>query len=276
MNTNSIKKILRKSRFIRRAYYHLKRLVIFPLRFTALKPIADVTFPIRELRKPLKIRLISTVKPYTLCGYSTLSNAYELAQDIERRKLPGSFVECGTWKGGCAATMAAVAHRYGGQRTTWYFDSFEGMPEPTEKDARGSGKDGCMQDIMGDVLKASVTDVEEVVYNILRLPREKNIIIKGWFKDTLPQQKRKIGQITILRLDGDWYESTMTALNELYDQVAVGGYVIIDDYGAWEGCRRAVHEFVERRGITFNVKHIGTYDPSVYAKNPPAYFQKVD
>ena len=276
MRLKNIKIILRKSKLIVRIYYYLKRLIIFPLTFTPLRPFAKTTFPLKELLKPSKLSLLIKVAPYSLeNSYGVLSNAYDLANDIEKRKIPGAYVECGVWKGGCAATMAAVAHRYGSGRTTWYFDSFEGMPEPTENDARGRGKTGTMQDIMGDVLKASVSDVEDVVFNKLHLPHEKNIIVKGWFQDTLPQNKKAIGQIAILRLDGDWYESTMTALNELYNQVVPGGYVIIDDYGAWEGCRKAVHEFRDKHGITMNLQFIGAYDPKAFSITPPAYFKKV-
>ncbi|MBI5401588.1 class I SAM-dependent methyltransferase [Candidatus Wolfebacteria bacterium] len=274
MCVKSIKRILRKSRIVIGVYYCLKSILVFPLKFTSLKPFADTTFPLRELFKPSKLYLFKTVSPYTRLKYATLSNVYDLANDIERRKAPGAYVECGVWKGGGAAVMGAVAKKFGSERMTWYFDSFEGMPEPTEKDKSGRGKKWLTGDIMGDVLKASVADVEEVAYYRLNLSRDKNIIIKGWFQDTLPKTKQRIGQIAILRLDGDWYESTMTALTELYDQVVQGGYVIIDDYGAWEGCRRAVHEFLDNRSIKPDLKFIGTYDPGAFSKTPPAYFQK--
>lgn len=276
MCLQKIKKILRNNKIVVKIYYNLKRAAIFPLKFTSLKPLVRTTFPLKELFKPAKLSLLIKVAPFSLDSYGALSNVYNLATDVEKRKLPGSYVECGVWKGGCAATMAAITNRFASGRTTWYFDSFEGMPEPTEKDARGSGKTGKVEDIMGDKLKASISDVEEIAFNILKLRREKNIIVKGWFKNTLPVKKAQIGQIAILRLDGDWYESTMTALTELYDQVVPGGYIIIDDYGSWEGCKRAVHEFRDSRGITMNLKFIGTHDPNSFSITPAAYFQKVN
>jgi len=213
-----------------------------------------------------------------MCNYLRLSNTYELALDIEKRKLGGAFVECGTWRGGCGAIMSETTNRFGSNRTTWFFDSFEGMPEPTDKDVADTktGKKKAKEHVLTEegYAKASISDVEEVVFKKLKLSKEKNIIIKGWFKNTLPEYKEKIGKIAILRLDGDWYESTMTTLEELYDKVVDGGYVIIDDYGGWEGCRKAVHEYLDNKGVVPNFKFIGTYDPLTFKKIPPVYFKK--
>lgn len=280
-----LKKFLRRSKIAVWIYYHLKKMAVFSLRFTSIKPLLEdshptihvrkpTTFPLRALFSPRKLSVLKMVAPYTLLGYIALENAYDLAENIEKRKLNGAFVECGTWKGGVAAVMAVIAHRYGDSRKTWYFDSFEGMPEPTQEDKKNDGKRGGVEDLAGDVLKASVSDVEEVVFEKLKLSRENNIIVKGWFQDTLPQKKKEIGPIAILRLDGDWYESTKVCLEELYDQVVSGGYVIIDDYGAWAGCKQAIHEFFDKRGINPQLHFIGTYDPEVYSITPPAYFQK--
>ena len=92
--------------------------------------------------------------------------------------------------------------------------------------------------------------------------------------EILPKVKKEIGQIAILRLDADWYSSTMTILNELYDQVVSGGFVIFDDYGTWPGCRQAVHEFIEKRKLKVKFQYIGTNDPTAFGKLPPMYFVK--
>ncbi|MAZ41041.1 hypothetical protein CL654_02900 [bacterium] len=271
---DQMKKILRRNKFIVWAYYYVKKVIVFPLRFTSLAPIANTTFPLKDLFNPKKTSIFKVIAPYTLVGNKGLTNVYNLAIDVEEKKIPGNFVECGVWKGGCAAVMASITDRYKSGRTTWYFDSFEGMPPPTEEDARGEGKKGDVESITGDILKTSVHDVEEVVFEKLNLPRDKNIIVKGWFQDTLPKRKKEIGKIALLRLDGDWYESTKVCLEELYDQVELGGYIIIDDYGAWEGCRRAVHEFRDTYGVEMNLKFIGTHDPKAFSTKPPAYFKK--
>jgi hypothetical protein len=271
-----LKKYLRRNRLAIKTYYYGKRIILYPLRYTALAPIADTTFPLRGLFNLKKAKLFAIVRPYTLLSYRTLDNAYTLATSVEKRKIAGAFVECGTWKGGGAAVMASVTNAFRSGRTTWYFDSFEGMPPPTKEDSRGKGKKGEVKDILGDTLKVSVSDVEEVVFKKLKLPKEKNRIIKGWFAETLPKYKKEIGPIAILRLDGDWYESTKVPLETLFDQVSMGGYIIIDDYGAWEGCRRAVHEFRDTYGIIMDLKFIGTRDTVAYKMDPPAYFKKVN
>ncbi len=282
---SKLKKILRRSKFVVWIYYHLKKMVVYSLRFTSLRPLLEdshetihsrkpTTFPLRALLHPQKLSILKIVAPYTLLGYIALENAYDLAEDIEKRNLRGAFVECGTWKGGAAATMATVAHRHESNRKTWYFDSFEGMPPPTKEDKKNEGKRGGAEDLTGDVLAASVSEVEELIFKKLKLSHENNVIVKGWFHETLPEKKKEIGPIAILRLDGDWYESTKACLEELYDQVIPGGYVIIDDYGSWAGCKKAVHEFFKKRGIKPEMHFIGTYDPEVYSVTPPAYFQK--
>lgn len=116
-----------------------------PLRFTSLKRLAKTSFPLKAFLNPKKLSLLVKVSPYTLLGYIMLENVYDLAHDVENRKLEGNYVECGVWKGGCAAIMGYITNKYKSGRTTWYFDSFEGMPEPTEKDARGRGKKGKLK-----------------------------------------------------------------------------------------------------------------------------------
>lgn len=251
--SSSAKAILRKSPFIISVYRTIKNAVVYPLKFTSLKTLQVENLPLKDLFNPEKIGLLKVVAPYSKAGYPRLSNVYQLSVALEEAKLPGAFVECGTWKGGCAAIMGAIADRYGGKRMTWYLDSFEGMPDPTEAD--GSGTD----EIEGDVLKASVSDVEEIIFKTLHLSPEYNRIVKGWFQETLPRVKGDIGPIALLRLDADWYEGTLYCLRELYDQVLPGGYIIFDDFARWEGCRRAVREFLAERNLAPEFEYIGTY-----------------
>jgi len=87
-------------------------------------------------------------------------------------------------------------------------------------------------------------------------------LVKGWFQDTLPEYKDRMGAVALLRLDGDWYESTKCCLENLYDNVVPGGYVIIDDYGALTGCKEAVDDFLNERNINvelIDVDHIRFY-----------------
>jgi hypothetical protein len=127
------------------------------------------------------------------------------------------------------------------------------LPEPTledgkiAKDYASDKAEGNLKTI--DKCVAPLKDVEEVFFNILKLDKKNIVISKGWFQDTLPKDREKIGKIAILRLDGDWYESTKCCLENLYDNVIIGGYIILDDYGHWEGAKKALDEFFIERKI---------------------------
>lgn len=179
-----------------------------------------------------------------------LRNVYDVARLLEDRRVLGAFVECGVWRGGSAAVMAAVTAKAGSGRSVWLLDSFEGLPEPTELDGgeatayAGQRNSGKLQPI--EQLVAPIDDVREVMRKV-GIDERALVFRKGWFQDTLPQARGEIGPIALLRLDGDWYESTKVCLEQLYDLVAPGGAVVIDDYDYWEGCRRAVDEFLARQ-----------------------------
>jgi O-methyltransferase len=129
-------------------------------------------------------------------------------------------------------------------RRIWCCDSFEGMPIPTVGGETFSGTED-FSDL--DYLAVSLEQVQE---NFQRygLLSDRIQFLKGWFSDTLP--KAPIKQIALLRLDGDLYESTRDALEPLYPKVSKGGFVIVDDYNSWDGCKKAVTEYREQHGIT--------------------------
>jgi len=146
----------------------------------------------------------------------------------------GDIVECGTWKGGMSAAMADVMP---GRRSV-LFDSFEGLPEPTDQDSERA------QTLYNDSpLVASETEAELVMQRSRSRAYE---IRKGWFETTVPAFAAEQPRIAVLRLDGDWYESTMTCLTHLFPLVERGGVVIIDDYYDWPGCTRAVHHYLSQ------------------------------
>jgi len=216
--------------------------------------------PLKDLVNYKKLILFVKVFPYTQSSYARLSNAYELARNVEESNLEGSFVECGVWRGGCSAVMAVAAKKFGRGRKSWLFDSFEGMPEAGAEDEADVAPLAASK--FGGKLKpvgTNVVDVEGVknlLFNKLRLD-EKNINIKkGWFQDTLPKFKGDVGPISVLRLDGDYYESTKVCLDNLFDSVVNGGYVIIDDYVAFKGCSKAVNEFLKSRNLKVEIVKI--------------------
>ena len=135
------------------------------------------------------------------------------------------------------------------------FDSFEGLPEPTAED-EPTVVDLIRQDRNRSALQkgyclGTYEQVSNLLFSDLGLERENIFLVKGWFQDTLPEHKDRIGEISFLRIDGDWYESTKCCLENLYDNVVAGGYVLADDYHL-PGCRKAVDEFLHRRRL--NVK----------------------
>lgn len=210
-----------------------------------------------------KIEAVAFVQPYTMVGFVRLINAYDLVQRVEEKQLPGVLVECGVYKGGTSAMMIMAASP---GRRLWMFDSFEGLPEPTAEDGAmakeysGDRNSGALAPI--DRCVGPLDVVHELFFERLHVDRSRIEIRKGWFQDTLPIARREIGPIAVLRLDGDWYDSTNVCLENLYDNVVDGGFVIIDDYQYWEGCKRAVGEFIASRGLA--VKLVVVDDSAVY------------
>jgi hypothetical protein len=173
---------------------------------------------------------------------------------ILKANIPGSFVECGVWRGGSAAVMGLANRHLNGTRDLHLFDSFEGLPEPTEKDGAlarnySGGRDsGALKSLKH--CEAGLPEVQEFLLGHLRLNKAKVHFHAGWFQDTVPREARHLGPIALLRLDGDWYESTYVCLEHLYPNLSPGGILVLDDYWSWEGCRRAADEYRNAHNIT--------------------------
>jgi len=171
--------------------------------------------------------------------------------DVVERGVPGDLIETGVWRGGATIFMRGILKLLGDTtRTVWVADSFEGLPEPDPEKfpIEAQAHKGV---VMTTHYKHFAAGIEEVKGNFLAydLLDDQVRFLPGWFKDTLPTAP--VETLAIMRLDGDYYESTRDALVNLYDKLSVGGYVIIDDYGEdrWTYCRRAVDEFRAERGI---------------------------
>ena len=201
--------------------------------------------------KRRRAQLTRRLLPYTMGGRKALENAFDVVAAAEQAAIPGALVECGVAQGGTAAMMMLANRAVGpAPRKAWLFDSYEGLPEPTPEDY----EDGKTGDHIRPLPKGSclgtVEQVSELVFDTLKLPAAEVKLVKGWFQDTVPVKKTEVGPIAVLRLDGDWYESTRVPLDHLYDQVSPGGFVIIDDYGTCYGSRKAADEFRDERRIT--------------------------
>jgi O-methyltransferase len=175
---------------------------------------------------------------YSMVGKQRLDQLEFAIRAIVSEKIPGDFLEAGVWRGGAAMFMKAVLNSLGEtDRKIWLADSFEGLPKPRlapDKKNRHHDLSRC------DYLKVSVETVE-ANFRRFNLMDDNVRFLKGWFCDSLP--KASTGPLALLRLDGDLYESTMDALKPLYQRVVPGGFVVIDDYLTWSGCREAVNEF---------------------------------
>ncbi|NEB99768.1 TylF/MycF/NovP-related O-methyltransferase [Streptomyces anulatus] len=194
---------------------------------------------------------IRAVKPYSMTSPERL-NAFILAtRHIVRYNIPGSIVECGVWRGGsmqaCARTLLAAGET---ERDLYLFDTYEGMTPPTAEDLRRDGRPAQeLLDAQGkDRPIWAVASLEDVQagFDTVPYPKERVHYVRGRVEDTVPGQAPE--QISILRLDTDWYASTKHELEHLYDRLVPGGVLLIDDYGYWQGSRQAVDEFLDKTG----------------------------
>lgn len=192
---------------------------------------------------------VAAVMPHSLIGASGLEHTYDLAYDLCTRGIPGAFVECGVAQGGCAALIAKVAAADTTQRHCWFFDSYEGLPDPTGEDFQDGKTGDHIRPLPPGSCLGTIEQVSKLLFEQMGLAREDVTLVKGWFQDTLPVTSSQVGEIALLRVDGDWYDSTMCCFENLYDQVSGGGFIIVDDYFSCYGAQKATDEFLARRGI---------------------------
>jgi|EndMetStandDraft_4_1072995.scaffolds.fasta_scaffold00261_10 hypothetical protein len=201
------------------------------------------------------------VKTYTMTTPERIASLCNAVNYLVKNNIHGDFVECGVWRGG--STMAAIDTLIKAGDTTrdiYLYDTFEGMSEPTEHDKvfTGTGAD----ELMNSSAKEDPTSVwcysalEEVQQNVGTLKYPSNLVhyVKGKVEDSIPQTMP--GKIALLRLDTDWYESTAHELEHLYPLLVPGGVIIIDDYGHWEGARKAVDEYIEAKKLPLLLNRI--------------------
>ena len=196
-------------------------------------------------------RLTKVVQPYTLVSPERAHNLYRLARRIESEHFPGDVIECGVCNGGTAALLASSATRSALERTVWLLDSFQGMPDVTSEDVLGFGGRTAESHVGQEV--GSIDRVREVLRQV-GADMNRVRIVPGWFQDTFASVTTT--QIAILNVDADWYKSVKSCLETFYDRVVAGGFVSIDDYGHWPGCRRAVDEFFEIRKLPYKLVQV--------------------
>ncbi len=184
-------------------------------------------------------------KAHTMIGLPRLNNLHACVVDVLDKSIPGDLIETGVWRGGACILMRSILKAYGvTNRVVWVADSFEGLP-PADQDKHPY--DAKLALHLAEDLAVGIEQVQ-ANFNRYGLLDEQVKFLKGWFCDTLPVAP--IYKLAILRLDGDHYESTMDALNHLYPKLSIGGYLIIDDFNAVEGCNLAINAYREQHGIT--------------------------
>ena len=208
----------------------------------------DVLLDVHDVFSPAEFsRLYRSVRPYSMSGNTRLRGLYWAVQHVVTHDIPGDIVECGTARGGSAALMGLTLKKRQARRMLWVFDTFEGLPAPSERDP-----DFEIAALYTGSCLGTLDEVQEL-FEKLGILAEANFV-KGLFQTTVP--KSEVGSIAVLHLDGDWYESVRVCLDHLYDRVSPGGVIQIDDYGHWEGARAAVDDFMNERGIHTRLRHL--------------------
>jgi O-methyltransferase len=188
----------------------------------------------------------------TMIGLKRLDNLEACIEQILMENVPGDLVETGVWRGGASIFMRAVLKAYAvNDRVVWVADSFAGLPRPDPAAYPADVGDSHYQ--LWPYLSVPLHTVRAnfARYDLLD---DQVKFLPGWFKDTLP--KAPINKISLLRLDGDMYESTMQGLQSLYPKMSAGGFVVIDDFGALPNCQRAVEDFRRVHGIEAPLQQI--------------------
>lgn len=187
-----------------------------------------------------------------MIGVNRLHNLLNQLNYVIEKNIDGAIVECGVWKGGAICMTKAYLKSKNIQKNVYAFDSFEGLPTPTATDfIIGSGilaSDVC--GVPSDPNNNCIVDIQTFydTMNAFSLNKEEIVIKKGWFENTTKDFPEAI---SLLRFDGDWYSSTKDVLENLFDKVVQGGVLIFDDYGYWNGNKKAVDEFLELRNLHY-------------------------
>jgi hypothetical protein len=229
-----------------------------------------------DIMKYEYLNIVRQVLPYTLTTPARLFVLIEAVKYVINNNIEGDIVECGVWKGGSMMAAArALLEMDALDRNLYLYDTFKGMPSPSQEDVTILG-DTAQQDYSyrvkrkapevyphalkgddkNDASNWCYSTLEEVRTNMsgLGYPRDRIFLVQGRVEDTIPDQMP--GDISILRLDTDFYESTKHELEHLFPRVSHGGVLIIDDYGHWLGQKKAVDEYIQEHGTTIFLNRV--------------------
>ena len=201
------------------------------------------------------MQVFPKIAPYTMTverGIEAPYQLYKAIQYIVQNGVPGDIVECGVWRGGSVMLIAMALQRFGDTgRKIYLYDTFEGMTRPEDRDTDWDGRN--YQKTWDEARSKNQSmgfggTVDDVRANVLATgyPAENLVFVKGPVEQTIPGVIP--GEAAMLRLDTDWYESTKAELEILYPKLVPGGVCILDDYGHWQGARKAADDYFEQLG----------------------------
>ncbi len=202
---------------------------------------------------PQDRQIVERASGHSMTGSARLLAVIDAVRYCVARGIPGAFAECGVWRGGSVLAMILTLQELSAtDRDIWLYDTFEGMTAPSEFDVSKIDPPalGTWQEAERDSQRAwpelfgPERFDEDSVRSLLlgtAYPRERLHFVRGPVEETLPELVPQ--ELALLRLDTDWYESTRHELVHLFPRLAGGGVLIVDDYGHWDGARRAVDEY---------------------------------
>ena len=202
-------------------------------------------------------------KPYTRTTKEKMYEMYLAVRYIATGKIPGDIVECGVWKGGSAMVGALTLLHVGDRERKFYlYDTYRGMPEPTDRDVRSKGDspirpqwEKSEREGYNEWCYATLSEVKKNMHST-GYPKDNFIFIEGLVEDTIP--KTIPDKISLLRLDMDLYEPTRHVLPHLFHRLVKGGVLLLDDYGDFKGEKDAVDEYFQKNGIHMLLHRIDT------------------
>jgi hypothetical protein len=201
------------------------------------------------------VDLCQYVKPFTMTSKERVFALRQSVQYVVNHDVPGHVVECGVWKGGSMMAVAKTLIKCdASDRMLYLFDTFEGMPQPTNADR--SAKGPAAAELYNQFDQWCYSDLDEVKRNLndTGYDPQNMVFVPGKVEDTIPQYAPD--PIALLRLDTDWYESTYHELVHLYPRLSPGGVLILDDYGHWSGAKKAVDQYFAENNLNLFLNRI--------------------
>lgn len=200
-----------------------------------------------------QIEIVARVQPFTMTGKERVLATINAVEYLTQHDIPGAILECGVWRGGQMMAAAYALQHLGATRALYLFDTFAGMTEPGLQDTNVDGEHAASEFARfakhPNKKQWCEASIDEVRSNIASTGYAQDLVhlVKGPVETTLPSAAPQT--IAMLRLDTDWYASTLHELEHLYPRVSSGGVIAIDDYGHWQGARQAVDEYLVKKRI---------------------------